>query len=332
MKYECDLVQDLLPLYQDEVCSDASKKIVEEHLKECESCKKVAGRLKNYEVDEQLKKEKDSVLAVHEKKERRKTVTVGMITAGILMIPVIVCLICNLALGHALDWFFIVLAALLMVASVTVLPLMVSEKRLLWTILGFTASLLLLLLVCCIYTGGNWFFVAAVSCIFGLSVVFGPYVGAKLPLTGFMDRNRGLLVMLWDSAWLYLLIIICGIFVKGGAFYWRLSLAITFYGLLFPWSIFLIVRYLKCNAFLKTGISVAVEGVLFALVNDVVRLLSGETNGQSLRYLDLSQGLSTENYYVLNANLCFLILVTSVIVGAVFCIIGLAEGKAEKKK
>ncbi len=38
MKYNCEIVQDLLPLYQDGVASDASVKMVEEHLKECSTC------------------------------------------------------------------------------------------------------------------------------------------------------------------------------------------------------------------------------------------------------------------------------------------------------
>lgn len=40
MKYPCDLIQDLLPLYLDKVCSDESKKAIETHLSECSVCKK----------------------------------------------------------------------------------------------------------------------------------------------------------------------------------------------------------------------------------------------------------------------------------------------------
>lgn len=36
----CDVIQDLLPLYADECCSEQSKKIVEEHLAACEECQK----------------------------------------------------------------------------------------------------------------------------------------------------------------------------------------------------------------------------------------------------------------------------------------------------
>lgn len=38
MKYPCDLIKDLLPLYHDGVCSADSAATVEAHLKECASC------------------------------------------------------------------------------------------------------------------------------------------------------------------------------------------------------------------------------------------------------------------------------------------------------
>lgn len=38
MKMTCEVIQDLLPLYCDGACSEESKKIVEEHLSDCEKC------------------------------------------------------------------------------------------------------------------------------------------------------------------------------------------------------------------------------------------------------------------------------------------------------
>ncbi len=38
MKLPCELIRDLLPLYHDGVCSEASKTVVEEHLKTCDAC------------------------------------------------------------------------------------------------------------------------------------------------------------------------------------------------------------------------------------------------------------------------------------------------------
>lgn len=37
-KIECGVIDDLLPLYMDECCSEATRKLVEEHLKECKKC------------------------------------------------------------------------------------------------------------------------------------------------------------------------------------------------------------------------------------------------------------------------------------------------------
>lgn len=41
MIHSCDVVQDLLPLYLDEVCSGESGKLVRDHLHECEKCREM---------------------------------------------------------------------------------------------------------------------------------------------------------------------------------------------------------------------------------------------------------------------------------------------------
>lgn len=40
MKITCEVIKDLLPLYHDGVCSDDSKRMIEEHITECSECKK----------------------------------------------------------------------------------------------------------------------------------------------------------------------------------------------------------------------------------------------------------------------------------------------------
>lgn len=39
MKISCEIIKDLLPLYHDDVCSNDSKVMIEEHLAYCDSCK-----------------------------------------------------------------------------------------------------------------------------------------------------------------------------------------------------------------------------------------------------------------------------------------------------
>lgn len=45
MSKQCKIVEDLLPLYHDGVCSQESRQMVEEHLAGCENCKKLLGKM-----------------------------------------------------------------------------------------------------------------------------------------------------------------------------------------------------------------------------------------------------------------------------------------------
>ena len=68
MKYPCELIRDLLPLAADGVCSDASKKAVEEHLMACESCRALAAL---GEKEMALRKETDRQTSVGKTMFRR---------------------------------------------------------------------------------------------------------------------------------------------------------------------------------------------------------------------------------------------------------------------
>lgn len=46
-KVSCEIIKDILPLYYDGVCSEDSKRMVEEHLLDCDSCKMELEKLKN---------------------------------------------------------------------------------------------------------------------------------------------------------------------------------------------------------------------------------------------------------------------------------------------
>lgn len=41
MKLSCEIVQDLMPLLEDDVCSEQSRRAIEEHLQECEKCRRL---------------------------------------------------------------------------------------------------------------------------------------------------------------------------------------------------------------------------------------------------------------------------------------------------
>lgn len=138
------------------------------------------------------------------------------------------CLVCNLAIQHTLSWFWIVLASEAVAASLTLLPALAPEGwRGLWCLGGFTGSLLLLLTVCCLYTGGDWLFIAAVSVIFGLGVVFLPLVLRALPAP--WSRMKLTLYLAVEYLLLVLLYAVCCFHSDGT---WFISAALwTLFGL-----------------------------------------------------------------------------------------------------
>ena len=199
MNKECEVIRDLLPLYADDVCSETSRRLIEEHLQECPDCAAMLEKLRASEIETNLREEKEQVIGEQAKRFRRRSATVGSAVSGLFMIPVVVCLIVNLASGSPLGWFFIVLAGLAVAASLIIVPLMMPENKLFWTFCAFTMSLLLLLAVCCFYTHGNWFFTAASAVLFGLSVLFLPFVVRAKPVREMIGSfNRTMLVLAVD--------------------------------------------------------------------------------------------------------------------------------------
>ena len=50
MKISCDVIKDLLPLYIDDILSNDSKNLVDEHIEECESCNDELRKLSGDEI------------------------------------------------------------------------------------------------------------------------------------------------------------------------------------------------------------------------------------------------------------------------------------------
>ena len=266
MKYNCDLISDLLPLYKDEICSEASRKIVEEHLAECPDCQKILNSLNDITIDEKIVKEKEEVIGTQAKFFKRKSALAGSIIGLIFSIPILVCLIVNLATGAGLTWFFIVLAGILVAASLIVVPLMVPENKMFTTMAAFTGSVLLLLGIICIYSGGNWFFVSASATLFGLTMLFAPFIAYRRPVNAYVKNHKGLAIMCAYTATFALMMFSIGMFVGMKEFLpMAFAVSVPLVGLC--WAIFAIIRYLRFNACVKTGLCIASAGVLSGLIS-----------------------------------------------------------------
>lgn len=153
----------------------------------------------------------------------------GLIAAG--------CLLGDLLSSGGLGWFWIVAAAELMMAGLTLLPAFVPEgRRGVAALGGFTGGLLLLLLACCLYVRETWFPVAAAGVLFGMGLVFLPFALRALPLPPGLAHRKGALYVGVQLALLLLLYGVCCLYYGES---WFLSASLwTLFGLgvvLLPW-------------------------------------------------------------------------------------------------
>ncbi|WP_160685680.1 zf-HC2 domain-containing protein [Clostridium sp. C2-6-12] len=51
MKYDCEVIRDLLPIYKDGIANKKSNEVIEEHFKECKACEEYYNDLNKAEID-----------------------------------------------------------------------------------------------------------------------------------------------------------------------------------------------------------------------------------------------------------------------------------------
>ena len=128
----CEIVRDLLPLYVDDVCSGSSREYVKEHLSSCGECRELEAKIRQTNIDTAINAEKESVLTRHSRYERSTAWKVGMGIAYVLSVPVIILAIVIAAGGGDSDillGFPILISSMMLVASLTVVPLMSKQDK-----------------------------------------------------------------------------------------------------------------------------------------------------------------------------------------------------------
>lgn len=323
MKMNCNVIRDLLPLYADQICSDESRELVDEHLAECRDCDMLLQHMRSTELVTDLKSETEDIIRRQAGFFKRRSALLGTVISGIFMIPILVCLIVNLAVGAALDWFFIVLASLVTAASLIVVPLMVPEDKFLWTLGTFTASLLLLLGVICLYTHGKWFFVVSLSVLLGFSVCFLPFAVHMRPLSGLLGRQKGLTVMTASTVFFCLMMLSIGLYTRSSEF-WRIAPVISLPIVAFVWLLFLLIRYAKLSGWFKAGISVALTGVFGFLADGLMNRWLGSRKAFPVFRPLVWRGDT------IDGNVKWLLLLVCSLVGAVLLVVGVVRRIQEK--
>ncbi len=87
MNKQCEIVQDLLPLYVDGACSGSSAELIEEHLKSCDTCKQIYQTMKSHTNEDILQKERNTIINHHAKRENQKVFRYLFYALATLYIP-----------------------------------------------------------------------------------------------------------------------------------------------------------------------------------------------------------------------------------------------------
>lgn len=101
-KYSCEMIKDLLPLYTDDVCSDESRKTVEEHLAECPACR---AELEKLAKGITVAPEKDAnVMKRIKKRLRTEKIAVAVISLAAILFAAVGSLILLINMTCAMDY------------------------------------------------------------------------------------------------------------------------------------------------------------------------------------------------------------------------------------
>lgn len=280
-------------------------------------------------VDYQKRKEKTEA-----KKYRNIKMTYNLFWFISFGITILVTFIANLAVNHTLSWFFIVLASLLLAASLLIFPQYITKNKLRYIPLIFLGSLIFLLGVISLYTKGDgWFFIVVFALLFAYSIIFTPLLikTEKLPKT--IKKHNALFSVTVNAIALILLLGVINIYtaiIGTTNSFWvgTTGIPATLLVLIPVYGTILILKAKKINWQVKTALSTIIWTIMFNLIYPLIILFGGETPEGGYFWKAKLKVWNTA--YDINNNIFCIITIIAGIIAIIFLILGLFNFKSKK--
>lgn len=271
----CGVVRDLLPLYVDGVCGDASRRLVEEHVRSCPDCAKMLAQLRNSACEDSLRREASAVLAP--RRWRNRAFAASCTLAAFMCVPA--CLLAQ-AWQRSEDpyaWLLLLAPALLVVMSTTLLPLRTRRYTGRWTVLGYVSSLMLLCMACAVYTAqGAESFTSGTVFFLLVTVALGAvYLFVVQPWAAKEEsflRRSGALMRWWGAAYILLL---ADTFCLARPIPWLMGVGWTLTLVLLGVTEGELYRRLPLNRWVRLGLCVTLTGNALAWLERPLLVLTG---------------------------------------------------------
>jgi len=281
-------------------------------------------------VDEKAREEK-----VQAKKWRTFSVSWSLFFYISYIIALIPCFICDLVINKGLTWFWIVLSALLLAFTFTNLPKHIKKHKLLFVPLSMFLALCLLLGVCCIYTNGNWFWIAMLSILLGLVIIFVPIYISKFKIFAKIKKYNDFISVGIDFYILNMLLIVCDIYSIINNYtmqHWYLKIALPIVFVIYVMlNILLSIRFLKTNKLIKTSVILFLINIFLFIPPMFIKVdnvnLQNELNDWNI----FKANFKSWSTYIDN-NISLIICLSLLGLGILFLIVGLLIQNKKLKK
>lgn len=255
------------------------------------------------------------------------------ISYAVALIP---CFICNLAIDKTLSWFWIVFSALILAFTFTNLPKLIKKHKLLLLPVSMYGALVLLLGVCALYTNGKWFWIAAISVLLCLAMIFVPIYIAKYKVFAKINKYNDFVTIGVVFVLLNILLIIVNAYVvtnKISQTWWYFSIALPIVVVVYLFlNILLSVRFLNVNKLIKTSIILFLTDILY-LIPPFIKLNNPEAQLEIEQANIFKADFSCwEIGSVLENNIHCIIALTLTTLSVLFLIFGLVKLKRKKIK
>lgn len=252
-------------------------------------------------------------------------------------ITILTCFICNLAITGTLTWFWIVISALLLSFTFTNLPKLIKKHKLLFLPLAMFSALCILLAVCCIYTNGNWFWIASFSILLGLIIIFSPIYISKYNIFIKIRKYNDFTSIGIDFIILNILLVIIDnycISINSASNHWYFNLGLPIVSIAYIiLNIFLCVRFLKVNKFIKTSIILCLYNIMLYIPPLFLHIDNPKIQHEIDSLNVFKANFSNWQIEIpLERNIHCIMFLTILSLSIIFLVVGLINNKHKKNK
>ena len=240
-------------------------------------------------------------------------------------IAVAVCFICDLAVFHTLDWFWIVLAACALAFCFTNLPFLFQRNRLA-VCLGSASMCLILLLLACWVNVGGWWIIGALA----ITAVCIALPWTWWAIWRFWGRHILPLCGAAFTAWVFLLLAVIWAFT-GGDWLFSVAYPLALAGTAFFWEGFAVLYWLKAGPWLKGGVIALLASFATPVFNSLCGLILEDMGGPSFwQYFsarDMLARRAAGDVSWVNSLIFQIMLACSLVIAAIGVIAEIRRGK-----